>query len=316
MAKYNYNYNGKRKFNIPPIAFVIFSVVVIIGCIIGICSVYSMYYEDESFKSAAGTADAVCTDKTVFVDGSNYALINHYVMVVQFYTEDDENGELYQVTLDESNVYFKNIEVGDTIQLYYDKGEPTICHPTILYGDPTPYYVIFGIIILAAFILAVINLNTLIRNINGYTPQYTKPEDIGYMGDGSATGGPGDSSIDYNSANAFDDKLMDSYVDPFAAYSGYGDGEAESFETEQGGYYDPNLKYDNNEDLSTESNIPHDVDINNPFVTNVNSDPNNPYNTKSCINSGESGEPDINEPFTIDGGSSFGATAPKENEEN
>ncbi len=315
MKRYDNTDKPKRKFNIPPIAFVIFSGVVIIGCIIGICSVYSMYYEDESFKSAAGTADAVCTDKTVFVDGNNYALIHHYVMVVQFYTEDDENGELYQVTLDESNVYFENIEVGDTIQLYYDKEEPTICHPTILYGDPTPYYIIFGIVILAAFILAVINLNTLIRNINGYTPKYTKPEGIGYMGDGSATGGPGDSSIDYNSANAFNDKLMDSYVDPFATYSGYGDGEAESFETEQGGYYDPNLKYDNNEDLSTESNIPHDVDINNPFPTNINTDPNNSYNVGSYIHDEKTKEADINDLFAIYGDSSFGAAASDGNRE-
>lgn len=273
MENKTYNSESGRKFNIPPIAFIIASAVIIIGCVIGICSVYFSFYEDENFKNSAGTADAVCTDKTVYVDGNNYALIKHYVMVVQFYTEDDENGELYQGTLDESNVYFENIEIGDTIQLYYDREDPTICHPTILYGDATPYYVIFAIIIVAAFILALVNLNTFIRNIHGYTPKYTKPNDIETLGEDMTENGLTDNNINYNSTDVFSDKLMDSYVDPFVSYSGYEDGE-ENQEIMQGEYYDPNLNSGGAEEFNGNSDIPHDVDINNPFVTNVYSDPN------------------------------------------
>ncbi len=264
------------KFNIPPIAFIIAAVVVIAGCIIGICSVYSMYYEDESFKNSAGTADAVCTGKTVYTDGSDYAPVIHYVMTVQFNTEEDEKGQEYQTVLDETGEDFKNTDVGDTITIYYDRKNPTLCHPTVYYGDPTPAYIIFGIIIAAALIAAGINLRTLIRNIHGYTPVYTKPEDIGIMGDGTASGGQGDMNIDYNAADVYSDKLMDSLADPFTAYSGY-DGEDEGALSE-GQYFDPNSTYSGNESTEPTSNKLHEYE-----------------------------NMDLNDPFTIYGDSSFGA---------
>ena len=300
-----------RKFNIPPIAFIIAAAVIILGCVIGICSVYSSYYEDESFKNEAGTVDAVCTEKTVFDEGTGDKTEVHYVMIIEFKTDENKDEEPYQVVLDETDEYFGNISIGDTIPIYYDKENPTICHPTILYSDPTAIYVVLGIVIFAAVILAGINLNTLLRNIHGYTPVYTKPEEIGVMGDGSAENGLGDSSVDYNAADVFSDKLMESYVDPFAAYSGYEGGENGNPEIPQGEYYDPNSKYSGNQSFDDNSHVPHDVDINNPFVTNVNSDPDNPYNMGN-YQPDERNEESYNNPFAIYGDGSFGAAPPTE----
>ncbi len=306
----NYNeYGTNRRFNIPPVALVIFAVIVIAGCFIGIWCVYSKYYDDESFKNAAGTAEAVCTEKDVYSQGDGAEAVTHYIMLIEFHTEEDESGEPYQVVLDETAESFKDISVGDTIDVYYDKENPQICRPVIFFGDPVPAYVIFGIIIFAALILAGINLNTIIRNIHGYTPKFTKPDDIGYTGGGTSDV-VGDSNVDYNSADVFNNSVMDSYADPFATYSGYD--ENQNTEVTDGAYFDPNSGYSGNGDIHVNNDVPRTGDINNPFLTNINTDPNNPFNTD--LQSINNNDADLNDPFAIYGDSSFGAAVNPDNE--
>ena len=266
----------KKKFRIPPIVLVILAVI-IMGVCIGISvNVNNASKEARDFRMQASEAEAEILTKTAYTIGTDEDFVIHYVFGIAFSTDMNDDVKNFTTTIDETDQSLRTLEPGDIISIYYIAENPSDCHPASLYTDHLATYIILAIIFIGALLLAWINIDTIIRNIHGYKPLFAKPEDIGTFGDPTVDNGLSDNSIDYSAGDVFSNNLMDSYSDPFATYSGYEEGENSS---PDGSYYDPNASFADSQPVVPDQNIDHgDMDLNNPFLTNINNDPNNPYN--------------------------------------
>ena len=271
--------NEKKKFNIPPIALVIVSVILLFVGIVLLLNIIDSEKEFKEFESIATRTKAEVLSKSVYTSGTDDDFTVHYIFSLSFNTGKFDWGDTFNVQIDETSDAFKNVDIGQKIEVMYDPDNPYDCRPVIKYENHTSAYILIGLLIVGSLVLGFINTDTLIRNIHGYTPKFTKPDEIGTMGDASVDNGLSDTQIDYGASDTFSDGVMNSYSDPFATYSGYGD-ENSSPPPPDGNYFDPNQNYNNYNEPQQNPFPNSDFDLNNPFNT-VNTDPNNPYNVGS-----------------------------------
>lgn len=208
-----------KKFNIPPISLVIAAGIAALVCIIIIIVLVNSGGRDEMFSVPHEKTEATCINKTITSSDSGSV----YYVDVEFQAKTAEGEFPYTVRMTETDDRLKDTDIGDSIEIYYKTEDPSFCHPSFLYPDYTAAYIILGLIIAACAVVIYLNVDTIIRNRHGYVPKFTKPEDIGYMGEPGAESGLDDKSIDYSAGDVFSSNLMDSYVDPFATYTGYED---------------------------------------------------------------------------------------------
>ena len=265
----------KTKFKISPMAVIIASVITAVICIIVIVVLGNLSGQDDMFSEDYKRTEATCTNKEIS-SGNNGRI---YFIDLTFYAKNhiSEEDTQYNVRISETDPKLADVDQGQTIDIYYKTANPSYCHPVMIYPDYTVITIILWIIVGGCVVAAGINLSTVMRNKNGYVPTYEKPEDIGTFGDVGADSGLSDKKIDYSAGDVFSDNLMDSYVDPFATYTGY---DEENTAQDSGGF-DPNAGYSNPEPYQQEQpNSGMDEDsLNNPFATQINNDPSNPYNT-------------------------------------
>lgn len=266
----------KKKFHLPPIVLVILSGIIMICCIIISIHVTNANKENREFMKDANKAEAYVRNKTAYTIGTDDEYVIHYNLEIAFNTSKYTDEKNFVTVIDVTSEAFKDIEPGMTIDVYFHEDNPSDCRPAILFTDNTMIYIILVIGFIFAIAMAWLNLDTIIRNIHGYAPRFAKPEEIGFMGDPNVDNGLSDNSIDYSAGDVFSNNIMDSYSDPFATYSGYEEGQNGSFNES---YYDPNASYNSSQPEAPDGYIDHGgADLNNPFVTSADTDPNNPYN--------------------------------------
>ena len=268
----------EKKIHFPPIAVVIAAAVLIIVCFVIMAGLNSKRNQDEMFSEPYERTVAHCVNKEI-TSGSDGAL---YFLDLSFEAKDTATGGKKQVIvrISETNPGCEGVDQGSDLEIYYRISNFNFCHPAFIYPDYTFVYILLWIVIAACVVGAGMNIITIIRNKDGYKPKYEKPEDIGTLGEAGADSGLSDSKIDYSAGDVFSDKLMDSYVDPFATYTGY---EGEQSDAQQGSYYDPNANASYTEPQpSDDPNSGYDQSsLNDPFASDFNNDPRNPYNMGS-----------------------------------
>lgn len=266
----------KKKINIPPVAFIIAGIVGIIICLIIFLNLNNSPYKDEMFKDGFDRCEAVCTGKNI----TSAAGTETYLIDITFDVKQKGTDATYNVRLTETDPSLAYIDQGTAFEIYYKTDNPNYCHPVQIYPDYTAAYIVLAVIVLLLSALIIHNTVILIRNKDGYVPKFEKPDEIGYMGEVGTDSGLSDEHIDYAAGDVFSDHLMDSYVDPFAVYTGYDDNSESQPENDNRNYYDPNAGYEQAQNYQPEQAYPNmsQEDLNNPFATNINTDPDNPYN--------------------------------------
>ena len=255
-----------KKFHIPPITLVIISAIILVVSLFVMIYTANVSKEGDEFRSKAHTAQARIMSKTVYTlnNDEDDGFTVHYLMNITFNTEEDGSGDQYNIQLDETSSVFDTLEPDDTMTVLFDPNDPSDCRPETKYRNNNILYIILVVISIGSIVVAAINLETIRRNIHGYTPKYTCPDDIGTLGEAGAQNGLGDSSIDYSASDVYSNNLMDSYSDPFATYSGY---DEEQPEQTAGQYYDPNANAQNmGYDPGEERINNDDTDLNDPFA--------------------------------------------------
>ena len=263
-----------KKIHFAPITVVIGAVLGIIICFIIMISLMNAGNADEMFSESYAKTEAVCLNKEISSQGDHQL----YFLELSFKAVDSVTGNEKPVIvrISETDPRLADVDQGGTIDIYYRTANVNFCHPAMLYPDYTIPIIILWVLIAACVAAAGMNIVTIVRNKDGYVPKYEKPEDIGTLGEAGADSGLCDNNIDYSAGDVFSDKLMDSFVDPFATYTGY----EETENPANGNYYDPNAGYSGTEQYQPEPPAApsYDPQLNNPYATAVNSDPDNPYN--------------------------------------
>lgn len=297
----------EQKFHVPPIAIIILCGILIIVFLFVLINKISSNKYKEDFKRSAAYTEAVINSKTVYTEGDDNNYTIHYITDLTIDTDKHNEGGEYSFRVDLTAPELENLEPGQTIAVYYNSDNPSECIPASDIPDNTVSYFALVIILIILGIIAGINIDTLVRNIHGYTPKYTRPEDIGTMGEAGADNSLSDSQIDYGANDTFSSNVMDSYSDPFATYSGYDEDQGNS--SPEGNYYDPNSFFSEGQQytpVQDQINTNTD-DINNPFLSSVNTDPDNPYNQGNYSGNGtaQNNDPSGNDPFAFYGDGSF-----------
>ena len=232
-----------KKIKIPPIALVIAAAAAALICVIVIIVIATSGGRDEMLSEPHEKTEASCINKSITSDDSGET----YYIDVEFQAKTADGEFPFTVRMTETDSRLKDIDIGDKLDIYYRTEDPSFCHPAFLYPDYTAAYIILALIIAACAVVIFLNVDTIIRNRHGYVPKFTKPDEIGYMGELGAESGLDDKSIDYAASDVFSSNVMDSYVDPFASYTGYdedgaqGDGSGQTSGT--GDSFDPNASY-------------------------------------------------------------------------
>lgn len=208
---------NEKRFNVPPIVFVIAAAVVALVCIIVIISVSNSSKVDDMFETEHAQVTATIINKSITSTDEGET----FYIDVEFNAETKEGEFPFTVRMTETSPEFKNLDIGDQLEIYYKNSDPSYCRPVFIYPNNTALYIIMCVIILACAVVIFINTSTILRNIHGYVPKFEKPDEIGYMGDPNAESGLDDKNIDYGATDVFSNNVMDSYVDPFATYTGY-----------------------------------------------------------------------------------------------
>lgn len=249
-----------RKIKLSPIIIVICSAVVLAASLLTVYGVAKHDSEDNEFRRSSKMSTAVCLDKEEYTIDENGRAVVYYRLLVEF--EGAHGSVTTEINSDDPS--FASVDVNSSFDVYYQPDDPYNCRPVFTFPNRTGMYIFLAVLSLISLVLIVLNMITIIRNINGYQPVYERPEDIGTLGDINADSGLSDTSRDYSGTNPANDKLMDSYADPFATYTGYEEGGAP--ENLSGGYFDPNAGY--SEPLPDDNTIPQEqYDLNNPFVS-------------------------------------------------
>lgn len=265
----------KQKINIPPIVFVITASAVAVICLAAIIFLnQTSSFKDEFFKEEYRRCEATCTSKSV-TSGSDGET---YYLDIDFTIKQNGYDTSYSVTLAETDPRFSDIDQGSTLEIFYHVDDPYTCRPAMLYQTPTTSYIILAAVIVICLFVIYHHAVVIARNRHKYVPKFESPDEIGYMGEAGAETGLDDKEIDYSAGQTQSNNPMDSFVDPFAVYTGYDDNEDQ--QQTQNNYFDPNAGFENMPSYEDEQNYPSmsEEDLNNPFAANINNDPNNPYN--------------------------------------
>lgn len=247
----------KTGFRIPPVALIIVGVLMILGSLIAHFIVSADGREQREFLAGALSVNARCEDKESYTTGDAANQVTHYSLTFSFTIGAKE----YKTILTSDDPSYNSVNAMDEVLMYYHPDDPMDCRPAFTFPDHTADNAVIFIISLIGVIIAAVNAVILIRNLN--SPQMQEaPEEIGILGDNTVDNGLSDSSIDYSKSTPSADNSMDSFVDPFATYSGYNEDQADEA---AGTGFDPNAGYDSSFD---DPQIQHgDVDLNNPFVS-------------------------------------------------
>lgn len=262
----------KKKFNIPPIVFVILGAVMLVVSLFIIIKNANASSEMRDFLKNATTTQAVCVGKSAFTQTEN----NKDVVYQSLHLNFSIGSKPYDIYVDVPGLDENAVPLGEEFTLYYNRDNPNDCLPEAAIPQPkTSLYIIAAIVALAGGVLLWINLDTIIRNRKPYGTKLEQ-EEIGIYGDNTVDNGLSDSSIDYGAGDRITDSVTESFVDPFATYTGYDEGGEEPAE---GAYFDPNAGYDQSTAYETEQMNPYDngagydQNLNDPFVSNATEDP-------------------------------------------
>lgn len=288
----------KSGFKLSPMILVIVGGLMIVVSLIVHLVLVSQNKEEREFLMGALTVTAYCEDKESFTTDTSEGVVTHYSVAVSYTIGNDD----YRISIVSDDPSYASLGVHDEFMAYYHSEDPTTIRPDFTISNHAQENVIIFIVSLIGITLVVVNLITIFRNL--HSPEKIEaPEEIGTLGDNTVDNGLSDSSIDYSASTPSGDNTMDSFVDPFASYTGYD----ESAPDENVGGFDPNAGCDqpyeehnvqhDGLDLNdpfvsgapqdlypfgsapvSEPEMPaHNEDLNNPFVTNINTDPDSPF---------------------------------------
>lgn len=251
---------GNKKAKLSPIVIVICTALILVSSLITVFAVSKHDSDDNEYRDTARLAAAKCLDKEEYTSTDDGVPTRYYRLFIEF---DAGHGMLStEITSDDPS--YNTIDVNSEFDVYYQTDDPYNCRPAFTFPNRTRLYVFLGILSAVSIVLMIINIITIIRNIHGYQPAFEKPDDIGTFGDINADSGLGDKDRDYSGTNPVNDKIMDSFSDPFATYSGYD--ENGSGEQLSGEYFDPNAGY--SEPPAADYGVPNEgYDLNDPFVS-------------------------------------------------
>lgn len=212
----------KTHLSLPPVVLVIAGTVIAITAAAVLLSTLFGNMENYHFRAGADLTKAECTDINTYTYDENGTPVLHYIVYVRFKANFNE----CQTSFDDTDIRFSELNPGDTVEIYYQRSDPSICRPTTAFPDNTAKYIIFLLVFAAGTSLAVYNLKTILRSLKPYARKLVHENDVTEVytdgkTDPYSDNGLSDSSIDYSAHDSFSDSIMESYADPFAAYSGY-----------------------------------------------------------------------------------------------
>lgn len=218
----------KEKLSLPMVQVVIFSLLILCGLI----SIAVTFKSDKEYNTPDMTdmrAVATVTSVTSYSGEENGKIVEYSDVVVSFSVNENEysNISVYKVPF--------HVEIGDTLNIKYDKDYPNICS---VVDDPEPRYSILAYIFWTAvtifggfgLILAVrrVKLRKIEENVAAKNATQEEIDSVkeGYIGEDGVVGQSvalSDDKIDYTKEYDINRGVMDSYFDPFATYSEYGE---------------------------------------------------------------------------------------------
>ena len=269
--------SSKRSvFNIPPIGFVIAGALcALIGAVMLIVT-FSSSLPWYQFKSRAELTTATCSDITFYTTTEDGEMKQYYTVTVKYKANLNDMESSFMDT-DSS---LARLRPGDDIVIYYSLDDKYEVRPAYQMPSRVWAYILYALVMAGGVVLFVYNLKTILRSRVPYAKKLVHENDVTEMytdgkTDPYADIGLSDSSIDYAAQADSAANGTESYSDPFAVYTGYG----EQQQTPAAGqYFDPNAGY--TPDMPQQTNVPaySQEDLNNPFISQVNNDPNSPFN--------------------------------------
>jgi len=220
----------KEKLSVPMVQVVIFTIIVLCGLTFTVTTAQS----DREYNTPDMTdprAVAKVMSVTTYSAEENGEIVQYSDVIVNFTVNENEynNISVYKVPF--------YVEIGSTLNIKYDKEHPNICS---VVDDPEPRYSILTYILWTAVtVFGIGGLILAIRRVklkeireNVAAKNATKQEIDGvkedYIGEDGVVGQSvalSDNTIDYNKEYDVNRGVMDSYFDPFATYSDYGEEE-------------------------------------------------------------------------------------------
>lgn len=269
-----------KKIPVPPIALVIVGAVIAVIAAVVVISTISANYDNYNFKAYADATTAKCIGVTHYTAEENGSNVKYFTVNLKY--KANLNDVISSFVDTEPSL--ENLDVGDDVVIYFNRQDVYNVRPAYQFKSHAGEYIFFGLLFAGGAALFVYNLKTILRSRVPYAKTLVHENDVTEMySDGKtdpyADIGLSDRSIDYSSQNDHTTDGTESYSDPFAVYTGYNDSEQQ--QAAPGQYFDPNAGYtpemQQQESISGQSQD----DINNPFVTQVNNDPNSFYNQGS-----------------------------------
>ena len=218
----------KEKLSIPRVQVILFALLTLCSLIFIIMTVKS----DKEHNTPDMTdtrAVATVMSVTSYSAEENGIVMEYSDVIVNFSINDRiyNNISIYKVPF--------HVEIGDHLSIKYDKDYPNICS---VVDDPKPRYSIFAYIFwTAVMVFGIFGLLLAIRRVKlkeiseNVAAKNATQEEIdrvkeGYIGEDGVVGQSialSDDKIDYNKEYDVNKGVMDSYFDPFATYSDYGE---------------------------------------------------------------------------------------------
>ena len=222
----------KEKLSVPIVQVIIFSILIVLSAVL----IFETAKSDKAHNTPDMTdprAVARVTSVTSYSAEENGKIIEYSDVVVDFSVDGNDytNISVYKVPF--------RVNIGDHLNIKYDKNYPSICS---VVDDPEPRYSVFtyifwsavGVFGIFGLILAVrrVKLREIEKNValKNATREEIDGVKEGYIGEDGVIGQAvalSDDKIDYNQEYDVNRGVMDSYFDPFATYSDYGEESAD-----------------------------------------------------------------------------------------
>ena len=220
----------KEKLSVPMVQIILFALLTVCGLTFIVTTAES----DNEYNTPDMTdprAAAVVTSVTSYSAEENGKIVEYSDVIVSFSVDGDEynNISVYKVPF--------HVDIGNTLNIKYDKDYPDICS---IVDDPEPRYSILAYVFwtavtlfgIAGLIFSIrrarlkeIRENVAARNATREEIDSVKEAYIGEDGVVGQSTALSDDKIDYNQEYDANRGVMDSYFDPFATYSDYGEEE-------------------------------------------------------------------------------------------
>ena len=311
----------KTKFKISPIILVILGAVIAVACLAAVFAVKASDKDNDNYRKTAALTSALCTDKYTYSSANEKGdTVSHYVITAKFGNEVNS----YTVTMTSEDPAYDSIDINSEFDLYYQTDDPYDCRPAAAFPDRLPLFIFLFSLTAVSLAVAALNLATIFRNLEP-AEKLPEIEEIGILGDNTVDNGLSDMNIDYTASTPSGNTIMDSYSDPFASYSGYNEGDEPvqtGFDPNAGytgphSYEQPKIAGDDINNPFVNANAPgyqydtghfaadpfapqYDESLNDPFIQNVNTDPNSPFGIPKQEDPDEifsKGTEDLNDPY-------------------